>query len=86
MIGGLNLLTLFLLFWLPESKVWLEASAMRNEKLGTWKLIKKGLSETGKQYAAVRQSKQTFRLVLILVSFIDTVSRMYRLSRIVYPV
>ena len=79
MIGGLNLLTFFLLFWLPESKVWLEASAMRNEKLVTWKLIKKGLSETGRQYAAVRQSKQTFRLVLILVSFIDTVSRMDKL-------
>ena len=68
MIGGLNLLTLFLLFWLPESKVWLETNNEGNEKLGTWKLIKKGILETGQQYKAVSQSKPTFRLVLILVS------------------
>ena len=70
MIGGLNLLTLFLLFWLPESKVWLEANNVQSEKLRTWKLIKKCVLETGRQYKAVRQSKQTFRLVLILVSYI----------------
>ena len=66
-LGTLNLIVLVFVFFLPESKLWIEIQQKTAKKESTYKRIKNGIESNIEQFRMIYRSPNIFRICLTLM-------------------